>query len=218
MNTSCRENAENGYRLLSPQNGTLRATLRCLCYPDVRGGRVGKGKLTISIDLGLAWSIWDVATLEDLQIVETAERPVCAALLELFDRYELPATWGVVATLLDADSAAFRPGSKACWFAPDIVDRIVHAKVAHEIGSHGGKHAQFDRITTAEHRKTSISHARCIEPTLCRSSRSSFRATPSGISMCLPTPDCACSAAETSVGLRRHAVLVAQWDAQQLCR
>lgn len=108
---------------------------------------MAKGKLTISIDLGLAWSIWDVVTPEDLQIVETAERPICAALIELFDRYEVPATWGVVAALLDEESAKFRPGSEACWYAPDIIDRVVHARVAHEIGSHGGKHVQFDEIS-----------------------------------------------------------------------
>src|SRR5215471_750722 len=86
----------------------------------------------------------------DLQMVETAERLICATLIELFDRYEVPATWGIVAALLDKDSAKFRPGSKACWYAPDIVDRVVHAKVAHEIGSHGGKHVQFDEITASE--------------------------------------------------------------------
>jgi hypothetical protein len=40
---------------------------------------MAKGTLMISIDLELAWSIWDVATPEDLQIVETAERPICTA-------------------------------------------------------------------------------------------------------------------------------------------
>ena len=83
---------------------------------------MAKGKLTISIDLELAWGIGDVVTLEDQQIVETDERPICAALIELFDRYEVPATWAVVAALLDKDSSKFRPGSEACWYAPDIID------------------------------------------------------------------------------------------------
>lgn len=58
---------------------------------------MAKGKLTISIDLELAWSIWDIATPEDLRIMEAAERPICTALIELFDRCEVPATWGMVA-------------------------------------------------------------------------------------------------------------------------
>ena len=62
----------------------------------------------------------------------------------------MPATWGVVAALLDEESAKFRPGSEACWYAPDIIDRLVRAKVAHEIGSHGGKHVQFGDIDASE--------------------------------------------------------------------
>jgi len=109
-----------------------------------------RGKLTISIDLELAWGVWDTLTPEDLRMSETAERPICAALIELLDRYEVPATWAVVAALLDENSAKSRPGSKACWYAPDIIDRLVHAKVAHDIGSHGGKHIYFRDVPAAE--------------------------------------------------------------------
>ena len=48
---------------------------------------MAKGKLTISIDLELAWGVWDVLTAEHIYLAETAERPICAALIELFDRY-----------------------------------------------------------------------------------------------------------------------------------
>jgi len=61
---------------------------------------MGQGKLLISIDLESAWGVWDVLTPEHLRMAETAERPICAALVELFDRYEVPATWAVVAALL----------------------------------------------------------------------------------------------------------------------
>jgi peptidoglycan/xylan/chitin deacetylase (PgdA/CDA1 family) len=111
---------------------------------------LARGKLTISIDLELAWGVWDQLTPEALGMSETAERPICAALIELFDRHEVPATWAVVAALLDKDSAKSRPGSKACWYAPDIIDRLVRAKVAHEIGSHGGKHVYFRDIPAVE--------------------------------------------------------------------
>lgn len=109
-----------------------------------------KGKLTISIDLELAWGVWDILMPDDLQMAETADRSICTALIELFDRYDLPATWAIVAALLDEGSAESRPGSKACWYAPDIIDRLVHAKVAHEIGSHGGKHVYFRDIPASE--------------------------------------------------------------------
>jgi hypothetical protein len=38
-----------------------------------------KGALTISIDLELAWGVWDRLTPDDLRMAETAERPICAA-------------------------------------------------------------------------------------------------------------------------------------------
>lgn len=114
---------------------------------------MSKGKLLISIDLESAWGAWDHLTPEHLRMAESAERPICAALLELFDRYQVPATWAMVAALLDERSAAGRPGSKACWYAPDIIAGIVNAKVAHEIGSHSGKHIYFSRSPSAQARE-----------------------------------------------------------------
>jgi peptidoglycan/xylan/chitin deacetylase (PgdA/CDA1 family) len=108
------------------------------------------GKVAISIDLELAWGVWDTATADDLRLAETAERPICIALFDLFDRYQVPATWLVVAALLDERSAISRPGPKSCWYAPELVERIVEAKVRHEIGSHSGRHIYFDSIAADE--------------------------------------------------------------------
>ena|SRR5215469_5063212 len=108
------------------------------------------GKVTISIDLELAWGVWETATADDLRLAEIAERPICAMLLDLFGRYQVPATWLVVAALLDQDSARSHPGSKSCWYAPDVIERIVAAKVRQEIGSHSGRHIYFDRISSDE--------------------------------------------------------------------
>jgi peptidoglycan/xylan/chitin deacetylase (PgdA/CDA1 family) len=109
-----------------------------------------KGTLTISIDLELAWGVWDSLTPEQLRMAETAERPISAALIELFDRHSIQATWAMVAALLDEKSAALRPGSKTCWFAPDIVEHLTSAKTRHEIGTHSGRHVYFDRIGASE--------------------------------------------------------------------
>jgi peptidoglycan/xylan/chitin deacetylase (PgdA/CDA1 family) len=111
---------------------------------------MAKGKLTISIDLELAWGVWDVLTAEQLRLAETAERPICAALIELFDRYQVPATWAIVAALLDEPSARSRPASRACWYAPDIIEQLARAKTAHEIGSHSGRHIYFDSVAASE--------------------------------------------------------------------
>jgi peptidoglycan/xylan/chitin deacetylase (PgdA/CDA1 family) len=108
------------------------------------------GKLTISIDLELAWGFWDILTPDILCLSESLERPICDKLLELFDRYHIPATWALVAAVLDRASAQGRPGNEASWYAPEIIERIRAAKVSHEIGSHGGRHVYYDRMTPAE--------------------------------------------------------------------
>jgi len=108
-----------------------------------------RGALTISIDLELAWGVWDILTPEDLRLAESAERPICMALLDLFDRYQVAATWAMVAAILDRESGQARPGAPACWYAPDIVERIVKARAGHEIGSHGGRHIYFADVADA---------------------------------------------------------------------
>ena len=114
------------------------------------GKSVPKGKLTISIDLELAWGWWDVLTPEILQLAEVAERPICQALLALFERHQIPATWALVAALLDETSARGQPGNTGAWYAPDIIERIVTSKAGHEIGSHGGRHIYYDSISPAD--------------------------------------------------------------------
>ena len=109
-----------------------------------------QGTLVISIDLELAWGVWDKVTSDDLRTVQEAERPVCAALIELFDRHQVPATWAIVAALLDGKSSISLPGDQACWYAPDIIEGLVAAKAAHEIGSHGGRHIYFSDVDASE--------------------------------------------------------------------
>jgi hypothetical protein len=109
-----------------------------------------RGQLTISIDLEFAWGVWDYVTSDHLRLAETVERPICAALIDLFDRYDIPVTWAIVAALLDAASARSHPGNEACWYAPDIIERLLRARVAHEIGSHSGRHIYFDTASRSE--------------------------------------------------------------------
>src|SRR5437764_12040272 len=114
---------------------------------------MARGKLTISIDLELAWGWWDVLTPHVLQMAQSAERSICAALLSCFDCYEIPATWAIVAALLDPLASSSRPGHQSSWYAPDMIERILAAKVAHEIGSHSGRHVHFDALTPAAARE-----------------------------------------------------------------
>jgi len=108
---------------------------------------MAKGTLTISIDLELAWGVWDRVTPEALDFAETVERPICATLIALFDHYDVPVTWAMVAALLDPKSAEGRPGPASCWYAPDVIEQIRQARVRHEIGSHGGRHIDLAAAT-----------------------------------------------------------------------
>jgi len=106
--------------------------------------------LTVSIDLELAWGNWDNITPAQMTMIDNAERSISARLLQLFDTYEVPVTWAFVAALLDHRSAQGRPGSERLWYAPDVIDSIVKARVQHDIGSHGGRHIYFDRVSADE--------------------------------------------------------------------
>ncbi len=108
------------------------------------------GAVTISIDLELAWGNWDNLKPSQARRVDLLERPVCARLIALLDRFDIPATWAVVAASLDPAEAQGRPGPTSIWYAPDIIDSVRTAKAAHDIGSQGGRHVYFDRISAAK--------------------------------------------------------------------
>ena len=118
------------------------------------------GTLTISIDLELAWGNWDNLTPHHASRIDKLERPVCARLLTLLDQHDIPATWAIVAALLDPAKPQ-HPGLPTIWQAPDIIDAIRNAHTAHDIGSQGGRHIYFDRISAAES-KADLHYARDI--------------------------------------------------------
>jgi hypothetical protein len=103
-----------------------------------------KGALVMSIDLELAWGVWDHLTARDLDLVSTLERGIVRELLALFDQYSTPATWAVVGRLLvPPNESEARPGPSSAWFAPETVAAIREASVPHEVGSHGYAHLYF---------------------------------------------------------------------------
>lgn len=107
-------------------------------------------KLTISIDLELAWGNWDNLSPFHIQNIEFKEREIIDRLLEVFERYGLSVTWAFVAALLDEHSSKNMPGKKSLWFAPEIIEKIRKSPVAHDLGSHGGKHRYFNEMTEQE--------------------------------------------------------------------
>lgn len=107
-------------------------------------------KLTISIDLELAWGNWDNLTPFHIQNIESKEPEIIDRLLKIFDQYGFSVTWAFVSALLDENSAQSMPGNKSLWFAPEIIEKIRNSNVSHDLGSHGGKHKYFDEMTEQE--------------------------------------------------------------------
>lgn len=129
-----------------------------------------RGAFALSIDTELAWGSFDRADRNARFALEHRSRDVIRALLELFARYQIPATWAIVGHLfLDEcgrvdgrahpelprpryrwyphDWYELDPGGPArpdsLWFAPDLVASIVAATPRQEIASHSFSHLVY---------------------------------------------------------------------------
>jgi hypothetical protein len=98
--------------------------------------------LCISIDLELAWGIWDKPSPEYHARCAAHERAIVARLVEIFETYEVAATWAIVGRLLERQPVAAQDNQQI-WFAPDLIERIRAARVAQDIGSHSYAHIYF---------------------------------------------------------------------------
>jgi peptidoglycan/xylan/chitin deacetylase (PgdA/CDA1 family) len=123
-----------------------------------------KAAFVISIDTEMAWGL---AHRPGETYRYDRERAHLARLVELFDRYEVPATWATVGhlllegcapvdgvkhpeivrptyTWLDGDWFDVDPcegaESAPTWYAPDMIDLFLGASVDHEIATHGFSH------------------------------------------------------------------------------
>lgn len=109
------------------------------------------GSFCVSIDLELAWGVWDKLTPDRLELACDAERAIVARLLALSEKYALPATWAVVGRIFDATAEGALPaGPRAAWYGPELVEAVQRSKVPHDIGSHSWAHVYYDRIPARE--------------------------------------------------------------------
>ncbi|MFB6178301.1 MAG: polysaccharide deacetylase family protein [Halorientalis sp.] len=119
------------------------------------------GTFTLSLDTELAWGTFDVDRFEHHESAYRATPTVVDRLCELFDEYQIPATWALVSHLLvdcegdHTDRAAPNFawiddwfGSMPCatgldeslWYAPWLLDRLRDCGTDQEIGLHGATH------------------------------------------------------------------------------
>lgn len=108
------------------------------------------GSFCVSIDLELAWGVWDKITPAHLDLAVSRERPIVRALLALSERYRVPVTWATVGRLFDASGVDDLPaGPRDAWYAPELVEAIRASAVPHDLGSHSWAHVYYDRIPRA---------------------------------------------------------------------
>lgn len=108
---------------------------------------IQKASFSISIDLELAWGVWDRITNNYLNNAIDLERQIIDKLLQLFDIYQTPVTWATVSALLDKNNKMINVGNKKAWYAPDIIDQIQNSKTKHLIASHSYAHPNFKETT-----------------------------------------------------------------------
>jgi len=124
--------------------------------PDATGrdrARLDKGVLLLSLDFELAWGTRGRPAARHCGPFWSGTRKAIRGLLELFERYEVPATWAVVGALLLgrgrskerhpwlddpglSDIPAGDSTTQPQWYAEDVLEAIVSHPVAQEIACH----------------------------------------------------------------------------------
>lgn len=119
-----------------------------------------RGAFCISIDLELAWGVWDQLSAEYVDKCLELERTIVKRILTIFERHEIPATWAIVGHLLQKRDDC-SPNELPAWYAPEIIDWLCRAKPEQEIGSHSFGHIYFSEVSAVE-ASADLSAARAI--------------------------------------------------------
>jgi len=103
------------------------------------------GALCISIDVELAWGIWDKPSADYHDRCAQNEATIVRRLVALFETYQISATWAIVGRLLERDDGAARSTvhGDRIWYAPEVIEQIRRASVPQDIGSHSYGHVYF---------------------------------------------------------------------------
>ena len=121
------------------------------------------GCLCISIDLELAWGIWDKPSAAYHARCARHELTIVETLLSTFDRFDVSATWAIVGRLLELDreAAGSTEHGDRIWYAPDLIEKISRAPSHQEIGSHSHAHLYFG-LTDRERLRADLAAARAV--------------------------------------------------------
>ncbi|KAB1185118.1 MULTISPECIES: polysaccharide deacetylase family protein [Haloferax] len=121
------------------------------------------GSVVISLDAELGWGYLD---FDDPPARVESARSGWQTLVDLFEEFDIPATWAVVGHLFldDCDGHHSTHPAPDGWFAKetglwrsrpdlrfgrDLIDAVHTSRVGHEIGCHSYSHPQFGNIDRA---------------------------------------------------------------------
>ena len=138
-----------------------------------------KGYFLFSLDTELAWGYFDQYREGRFSKSGVWERKAVQRLLDIFDEFEISATWAVVGHMFFAscEKCEICPvlewkgkylsfdqiydTSDQLWYGADVIDLLLTRGARHEIGFHGYTHKVFDeRIMTDAEAKTEITEWR----------------------------------------------------------
>lgn len=128
-----------------------------------------KGQFTISLDTEIAWGKIESNRREQFYPLFENTKDVIERLIDLFDQYEIPATWGIVGRLVEkekpfisklenfypnqTDALLYNDNKRnksdnSYLYYPKLLDLLKQAKVEHDIGSHSYSHIVFNNVRT----------------------------------------------------------------------
>jgi len=103
------------------------------------------GTVVFSLDFELGWGHADIRPEYVRRLREEANDNFqrIRSLIDLFDKYQIPATWAIVGKLTEA-------GDDPLFYNPDLFEYLLNAEVDHEIGLHSYEHPDFSSLSERE--------------------------------------------------------------------
>lgn len=103
------------------------------------------GRVMFSLDFELGWGHTHVRPeyVRKLRSESNEEFNRIRSLIDIFDEYEVAATWAVVGKLTE-------PGDDPMYHNPEIFEYLLQADVSHDIGLHSYEHRSFTDISREE--------------------------------------------------------------------
>lgn len=121
------------------------------------------GVVTVSLDTELGWARVNTGEYKDVVPRLKEGKKGIRKLLEVFDEYDIPATWAIVGRLIAPEEptadverlptvADNIPWDRDWWRMPSLIEEIQMSSTNHEIGSHSGSHLLYGSLSPRQAR------------------------------------------------------------------